>query len=76
MDVKTHLSSTDPTGEQEDRCSLDEENGHLQRSCFDKSCYKSYHFIIESLRMVVKTHLSSTDPMRDLEDFFKSNKPP
>ena len=32
--IKTNLSSKDPTTEQ-DRCSLDLENGHLQRSCLE-----------------------------------------
>ena len=66
--VKTHLSSTDPTREQEDGWSLDLENRHLQRSCLDKSCFKSYQLMIQPLRMVIKTHLSSTDPTREQED--------
>ena len=46
MVVKTHMSSTDPTTEQEDGCNLDKENRYLQRSCFDKSCIKSYQLMI------------------------------
>ena len=68
MVVKTHMSSTDPTTEQEDGCNLDKENRYLQRSCFDKSCIKSYQLMILPLRMVIKIHLSSTDPTKEQED--------
>ena len=68
MVVKTPLSSTDPSRDFEDGCSLDLENAHMQRGSPDKSCFKSYQMMIQPLRMVVKTPLSSTDPTRDLED--------
>ena len=68
MVVKTPLSSTDPVREQEDGCSLDQENGHLQRSCLNKSCFKSYQLMIQPIKMVVKTPLSSTDSVREQED--------
>ena len=61
--VKTPMSSKDPVGEQEDGCSLGKENGHLQQSCLNKSCFKSYQLKTQPLKMVVKTHLSSTDPV-------------
>ena len=68
MVVKTLMSSTDPVGEQEDGCSLDQENEHLQRSCLDKSCSKSYQLTTQPFKMVVKTLMSSTDPVREQED--------
>ena len=66
--VKTPMSSKDPVGEQEDGCSLDQENGHLQQSCLNKSCFKSYQLMTQPFKMVVKTLMSSTDPVREQED--------
>ena len=67
MVAKTPLSSTDPVREQEDRWSLDQENGHLQRSCPNKSYFKSYQLMTQPLKMIYKT-LSSTDPVSEQED--------
>lgn len=38
---RNHLSSTDPSIELDDRCSLDIENGQLQQCCLHKICSKS-----------------------------------
>ena len=66
--AKTPLSSTDPVREQEDGWSIDQENGHFQRSCLEKSCFKSYQLMTKPLKMVAKTPPSSTDPVREQED--------
>ena len=49
----------DPFGyhHQEDGCSLDKENWHLQRSYLNKSHFKSYQSMIPPLRMVKTTSL-------------------
>ena len=68
MVVKTPLSFTEPVSEQEDGCSLDQENGHLQWSCLNKSCFKSYHMMTQPLKIVVKTPMSSKDPVGEQDD--------
>jgi len=40
MVIKTLLSSTDPITEQEDRCSLDEENERFSENLLYKTCSK------------------------------------
>ena len=68
MVVKTHLSFTDPVREQEDRCSLDQENEHFQGSGLNKSYFKSYQLKIQPLKIVNKIPMFSTDPNRKQND--------
>ena len=68
MVIKTLLSSTDPITEQEDRCSLDEENERFSRNLFDKTCSNEHTLLKYMSWMVIKKLLSSTDPITEQED--------
>ena len=58
--AKTCLSSTDPVREQKDGWCLEQENGHLQRSCLNKSCFRSYQLMNKTLKIVAKTTNNKT----------------
>ena len=56
------LSSKDPIMEQEDRCSLGEENERFSGNLLDKTCSKHLTVLKYMSWMLIKTLLSSTDP--------------
>ena len=56
------LSSKDPITEQEDGCSLDEENERFSGNLLDKTCSKHLTVLKYMSWMLIKTLLSSTDP--------------